>query len=61
MPLEHQGNARLMLELAVAILTTERVGLMPPPAHSIAVNRFQTSELDPSPPDLNVLNSTFLI
>lgn len=60
MPFESQGHAA-HVELAVSILTTGRFGLVPPAIHRVAVNPLETSELEPSPPDLTVLNSTFLI
>jgi hypothetical protein len=60
MPFESQGYAD-HVELAVSILTTDRVGFVPPAIHRLAADYFETFELTPSPPDLNVLNSTFLI
>jgi hypothetical protein len=60
MPFEFQGYS-VHVEWAVSILTTDRLGLIPPAIHVVLVNHFETSELAPSPPDLNVVNSTFLI
>ena len=60
MPLGLQGATHVHAELAVAaVAATVDVGRPPAPAR-FAVTR-DTVVLEHSPPDLNVLNATFLI
>ena len=61
MPLEPQGFALAHAELAAAALTAETVAQISISTREFADVHSRTPQLEPSPPDLNVLNSTFLI
>jgi hypothetical protein len=61
MPLETQGFASAHAELAAAVITTGSEALIPVMTVRLSVVHVDSPLLEPSPPDLNVLNSTFLI
>jgi hypothetical protein len=60
MPLEPQGFAAAHSELAAALVSSE-IPVVPVLAGSLMTVRHEAAPVEHSPPDLNVLHSTFLI
>ena len=56
--LELQDATHLLLDLPPAVTSSD---LLAPVAAPLALRRSATPAVEPSPPDLNVLHSTFLI
>jgi hypothetical protein len=61
MPVETHGFASVHAELAAAVPATAPEALVPSITVRLLPSHADSPQLEPSPPDLNVLNSTFLI